>query len=198
MGSLLLFSGSWCTQGSVCALQETVSPVLCKFWWLYGGVNGDLLQDSLHHTEAYWTERPCPCSSPPPQETLNTVLSQSLWRLRVLVCIRYVWALWAYLVGMGFDFKCDFAHPTSLLGLLLCPWMWGISSKWVQRHLATALPTCWGFSALGCGVYPHSHSSTVQPPLQHNVASPPTFGSYQKNFNYKCGLLYISSGWGIM
>ena len=25
-------------QGSVCALQESVSPILCKFWWLYGGV----------------------------------------------------------------------------------------------------------------------------------------------------------------
>ena len=33
-----------CTQGSVCALQESVSPVLCKFWRLYSGVNGDLLQ----------------------------------------------------------------------------------------------------------------------------------------------------------
>ena len=32
MGSLLLSPGSWCTQGSVCALQEPHSPVLCKFW----------------------------------------------------------------------------------------------------------------------------------------------------------------------
>ena len=29
--SLLLSPGSWCTQGSVCALQELVSPVMCKF-----------------------------------------------------------------------------------------------------------------------------------------------------------------------
>ena len=29
------------------------------------------------------------------------------------------------LVGMGFDSKCDFTPPTTLLGLLLCPW--GIS-----------------------------------------------------------------------
>ena len=43
-GSLLLSPGSWCTQVSVCALQESVSQVLCKFWWLYSGVNGDLLQ----------------------------------------------------------------------------------------------------------------------------------------------------------
>ena len=38
VGSLLLSPGSWCTQGSVCALQESVSPVLYKFWWLYGGL----------------------------------------------------------------------------------------------------------------------------------------------------------------
>ena len=43
VGSLLLPLGPWCAQGSVCALQESVSLVLCKFWWLYGGVNGHLL-----------------------------------------------------------------------------------------------------------------------------------------------------------
>ena len=43
VGSLLLSPGSWCTQGFVCALQESVSPVLCKFWQLHGGVNGNLL-----------------------------------------------------------------------------------------------------------------------------------------------------------
>ena len=31
VGSLLLLPGSWCTQGFVCALRESVSPVLCKF-----------------------------------------------------------------------------------------------------------------------------------------------------------------------
>ena len=45
--SFLLGPGA---QGSVCALQESVSPVLCKFWRLYGGVNGDLLQEGLCHT----------------------------------------------------------------------------------------------------------------------------------------------------
>ena len=33
-GSLLLSPESWWAQGFVCALQESVSPVLCKFWWL--------------------------------------------------------------------------------------------------------------------------------------------------------------------
>ena len=31
LGSLLFSPGIWCTQGFVCALQESVSPVLCKF-----------------------------------------------------------------------------------------------------------------------------------------------------------------------
>ena len=53
VGSLLLSPGSWCAQGSVCGLLESVSPVLCKFWWLYGGVNGNLLQEGLCHTQVY-------------------------------------------------------------------------------------------------------------------------------------------------
>ena len=57
MGSLLLFPGSWCT-------EESVSPVLCKFWQLYGGVNGDLLQEGLCHTQVSCTQSPCPCGRP--------------------------------------------------------------------------------------------------------------------------------------
>ena len=44
VGSLLFSPGSWCAQGFVCALQDSVSPVLCKFWRLYSGANGNLLQ----------------------------------------------------------------------------------------------------------------------------------------------------------
>ena len=46
VGSLLLSPGSWCVQCSVFALLESISPVLCKLWQLYGGVNGGLLQES--------------------------------------------------------------------------------------------------------------------------------------------------------
>ena len=60
VGSLLLSPGSWCAKGFVCALQESVSPVLCKFRWLYGGVNGDLLQESLCHTQVCCPQSPCP------------------------------------------------------------------------------------------------------------------------------------------
>ena len=64
VGSLLLSPGSWCTQGFVCALQESVPPVLCKFWWLCGGVNGDLLQEGLCHIQVSCTQMPCSCGGP--------------------------------------------------------------------------------------------------------------------------------------
>ena len=38
-------------------------PVLCNFWQLYDGVNGDLLQEGLYRTHS---QSPCPCGSPPP------------------------------------------------------------------------------------------------------------------------------------
>ena len=56
--SFLLGPGA---QGSGCALLGSVSPVLCKFWWLYGGVNGTLLQEGLCHAQVYCTQSPCPC-----------------------------------------------------------------------------------------------------------------------------------------
>ena len=56
--------GSWCAQDFVCALQESVSPVLPKFWWLYGGVNCNLLQEGFCHTQVCSTQSPCPCSRP--------------------------------------------------------------------------------------------------------------------------------------
>ena len=64
MRSLLLSPGSWCAQSSVCALQVSVSPVLCKFWWLYGEVNGNLLQEDLCHTQVCCIQSSCPCGRP--------------------------------------------------------------------------------------------------------------------------------------
>ena len=62
-GSLLLSPGSWCAK-DFCALQESVSPVLCKLWHFYGGVNGNLIQEGLCYTHGYCTQSPCPCSCP--------------------------------------------------------------------------------------------------------------------------------------
>ena len=127
MGSVLLSPWSWCAQGSVCDLPESVSPVLSKFLWLCGGVNGDLLQEGLCHTQVCCTQSPCSLLRRHP----STVLSQFLWRLWVLVHIgifkpsEHLWQVW---------------------GLIL-------------NVILPLLPSCWGFSALGSRVSPHSCSS---------------------------------------
>ena len=56
--SLLLSPGSWCAEGFLCALQESVSPVLCKLWRLYGRVNGNLFQEDLCNTQVCCTQSP--------------------------------------------------------------------------------------------------------------------------------------------
>ena len=120
----------WCAQGFVCALQASLSPVLCKFCPLYGGLMATsskrvMPYPGLLHPEPLplWqaTAAPHLC-----KRHSNTVLAPSLWGLWVLVRTMFVWALWASLVGMGFDSKCDFTSPPILLGLLPCRWMWGI------------------------------------------------------------------------
>ena len=62
VGSLLLSPVSWCTR--FCLYPPRVYfPVLCKFWQLYRGINGDL-QEALCHTQVCCTQSPCPCGSP--------------------------------------------------------------------------------------------------------------------------------------
>ena len=98
VGSLLLFPRSWCAQGFVCALQESVSPVLCKFWWLCGEDNGDLLQEGLCHTQVCCTQSPCcpwsagHCQPMPLQETPGH--SQASW-------VSLLWRPCSFLLGPG-------------------------------------------------------------------------------------------------
>ena len=69
-------------------------PVLCKFWQLCGGINGDILQEGLCHTQVCCTQSPWPCSSllltHTSIEHAQTVLSQSLQGPWVLVHPRFV------------------------------------------------------------------------------------------------------------
>ena len=139
LGSPLLSPGSWCTRFCLCP-PRAYFPVLCKFWQLYGGVNGNFLQEGLCYTQVCCTQSPCPRLSPllTNRRRSNTILSQSLWSLWVLVHTRFVWALWEALVGMGFDSKCIFAPSTILLGFAF---------------------------GLGHGISLQSSLSMVQPPL---------------------------------
>ena len=63
LGSLLLSPGSWCTRSCLCPAR-VYFPVLCRFWQLYGGINGNLLQEGLCHTQVCGTRNPCPCGRP--------------------------------------------------------------------------------------------------------------------------------------
>ena len=120
------------TQGSVCAFQESISQPCVSF----GSSMVRLMETSSKR--AYAIRKSATPRVPVPvavhswpklsQEMLNTVPSRlcgvpgSWWT-------RFVWALWVSLAGMGLDSELEFAPPTILLGLLLCPWAWSISSQ---------------------------------------------------------------------
>ena len=143
VGSLLLSPGSWCTQGFVCALQESVSSILCKFWWLYRGVNGDLLQRDLWHTQVYCTQSPWPRSS-----SLLTCTSSGDTQTQFCLSLCGVSGSWC-IQGMF--------EPSEHLW-----WVWGL----IPNMILPLLPSYWGFSfALGCWVSPQSHPSAMQSPL---------------------------------
>ena len=115
--SLFLSPGSWYIRFYLYP-PRVCFPVLCKFWQFYGGVNGDFLQEGLCHTHLLHPaipkspvpRAPAPVAVPADpylhRRCSNTVLSQSLWGPWVLVCTRFVWALWESLAGMQFDSKC--------------------------------------------------------------------------------------------
>ena len=121
-GSLLFSPGFWWAQGSVCALQESVSPVLC---------NSDSSMVGLMETSfkgAYATpgsavpRAPPPvtgyCCPRPPQKTpkhSKAGLAQSLWVL--LVHTKLCLSPLSILLHMRFDSKQNFASPAVLLGL---------------------------------------------------------------------------------
>ena len=62
-------------------------PVLGKFWQLCGGVNGDLVQEGLCHTQACCTQSPWPCGSP-------LLTCTSTGDTQTQFCPQYLWGLW--------------------------------------------------------------------------------------------------------
>ena len=128
-----------------CLCQPRVCfPVPCKFWWLFGGVNGDLLQAGLCHTQLCCIQSPCPCGNPLLTDTSTGDTQHSF-----------------VLVSVGvFVFRCTqgWLKPSEHLW-----WVWGL----ILNMILPLLPSCWGLSfVFGCGVSPHSHSFAIQPLLQ--------------------------------
>ena len=113
-------------------------PVLCKFWWLYGGINGNLLQEGLCHAQVYCTQSPC--SSPLLTHTFagdtQVQFSLSLFGISGSWCTQ----------GL---FK-----PSEHLW-----WVWSL----ILNVSSPLLPSCWGFSfALRHGISPQCHPSAGQ------------------------------------
>ena len=113
---------------------------------------------SLLHPE------PHPCGSPLLTHTatgnVQTQFCLSLCGVPVSWCAHIFLSSLTSLAGMGFDSKGEFAPPTILLGLLLCPWMWGIFSQPVKQSTA-ATPNP------GHGVSPPGHSPAPAPHSHH-------------------------------
>ena len=100
-------------------------------WWLYGGANGNLLQEGLCHTQVGCTQSPCLCSRPLLTHT-SAEGTQTLKGRSGPVS-----------VGSPQVHK-DLFEPSEHLW-----WVWSLILN-VILHL---LPSCWGFSfALGRGV----------------------------------------------
>ena len=97
---------------------------------LCGGVNGDVLQEGLCHTQDCCTQSPSPCGRPlltwtstGDTQTLKgrsgSVYVESPSELKVLFKTSEC------LAGMGFDSKCDFTPPTVLPRDSPLPWTGG-------------------------------------------------------------------------
>ena len=104
---------------------------LCKFWQLYGGINGDLLQEGLCHIKVCSTQIPCPCSRPLPTCSY-TGDTQTLKGRSGSVSVE----------SPGVH-KVLFELSEHLR------WIWGL----ILNEILPLLPCCWGFSfAFGRGV----------------------------------------------
>ena len=139
--------------GFICAFQESVSTVLCKFQWLYGGVNGDLLQEGLCHTQVWCTQSPCPCGRLVQTHT-STGDTETPKGRSGSVSVRSPGA------------QQFFFEPSEPL------WpIWGL----IPNVIAPLLPSGWGFSfALGRGV--SFFGGTQQSPLDGCSAGSYNFG----------------------
>ena len=101
-----------------------------KFWWLYGGVNGNRLQEGLCHSSVCSTQSPCPSSRP-----LLTHLSAGDTQTQFCLSLCGVSGSWC---------PQGLFEPSEHLW-----WVWGLSLYVILPFL----PSCWGCSfALGCVV----------------------------------------------
>ena len=106
-------------------------PVLCKFWQLYGGVNHDLIQEGLCHTQVCYTQRPCSCGSP---LLTHTTTGDAQTQFCLILCgVPGSWCT----QGLFEPYECLWR-------------VWGL----ILNANSPLLPSCWGFSDCGHGASP--------------------------------------------
>lgn len=106
-----------------CLCPLSVSPVLFKFWMLYGRANGDLLQEG----DAIYLQVAVSRATASKQVFNTSVLLQytkhsffqSLW-ISVSWCAQKFCLSLPSISGRQFDSKCDLPPATILLGFLCC------------------------------------------------------------------------------
>ena len=96
------------------------SPILCKFWQLFGGFNVHLPQEGLckpaasSHTQVCCTQSPCPCGSPLLTRTSTGDTQTSSVSVSVGSLGPGVHKVCLSSLSLGFDSKCEFT-PRVLL-----------------------------------------------------------------------------------
>ena len=150
---------------SFCPLR-VYFPVLCRFWQLSGGVNGDLLQNGLCHTQVCYTQIPRPCGSP-----LLTCTSTGDTQTLFFVSLCGI---------LGYSCTQALFKPSESLWLV-----WGL----ILNVISPLLPSCWDFSfALGHGVSPQSQYSAMQPPCSCCSSSMQLPQGHKTQFSYSQSL----------
>ena len=132
----LLGAGAHRVLGFCLCPPRVCFPVLCKFWWLYGGVNDNLLQERFCHTQVCCTQSPCPYGSP-----LLTCTSTRGTQTQFCLSLCGVSRSWC-IQGL---FESS-EHLWQVWGLIL-----NVNSPLLSSFRGF-------FFALGCGVSPHSRS----------------------------------------
>ena len=104
------------------------------------GLMAAFSKEGLCNTQVHYSQSPCPCDRPLLTHTsagdTQTQLCLSLCGVSGSCCTQgifepseHLWWVWSLILKA--------ISPTISLGLLLCPWTWGISSQPLQRHAFT-------------------------------------------------------------
>ena len=108
VGSLLLSPGSWCAQGSVCALQGSVSQFCVSSGCSLVGLMVTSSKEGLCHTKVCCTQSPCPGGRPlltcPSAGNTQTQFWLSLCGVSGSWCTQgsseHLWWVWGLILNM--------------------------------------------------------------------------------------------------